>query len=1058
MSETTPPVSGLIGWFATNHVAANLLMIFIIGAGCWGLFTTKREMFPEVQIDQVSVRVPYLGAAPLEVEEGVVIRVEEAIKSIEGISQISSNAYEGMGEVLAEIDDGYELETILDEIKLAVDGISTFPRESERPIISKQSGNQWGGVMNVQLTGLRSEATMKEFAERIRDEITALDGVSYASVAGTRPFELSIEISEDSLRQYGLTLNQVAQVIRLWSIDIPGGTIRSDSGDIRLRAKGQAYTGQEFENILLLTRPDGTRIRLGDVATIRDGFAETESYAFFDGERSVAVMISASENENPIEISEAVNAYVDERNQTLPDGINLNIWGDQSEMLKERQESMAINMLIGACLVFILLGIFLHFKIAIWVIVGLITAVLGGFMLLEAVDVSINIMSLFAFIMVVGIVVDDAIIIAESAYTETEDKGYSVHSIVTGAQRVAIPATFGVLTTIAVFGAMLIQSGHTSAFSRNIAWVVVFALTFSLIESKLILPSHLASMKSAHGSSKKGVSEWVDVRLKSFIEHRYRPFLAFTIKNRWPTLAFFVSLVILTIGLMGGGYVRMNWFPDMQMDYVMAQVELQDGAPEQLIVGIVEEMEGSLNEVEREIQMEYGIQRRIIEHSFAFVQGGKSARFNVELKPEDERPVSGKELENRWREKLGDIAGTKKLSFSSGQHSGGGPPIALKLQGYNYRSLEQAADELASYLQTFNGVYEVESSNNAGPEELKLRIRPEAESLGITLTDLASQVRQAFYGAEAQRIQRGESEVRVMVRYPEVNRKSVGNLENMWIRLPDGREVPFDAVADYQLSTGYSSVQRLDGRRTVSVAANLNPDIVQVGEVIGAVRAQFMPDLLDRYPDVKYDVTGASQRLDDSQSQMLRSMLLAVILLYALIAIPLKSYVQPLIIMFIIPFGMIGAVIGHMIVGIPITSLSSLGLIALAGVVVNDAILMVDHVNKRTEAGYSASDAAVEAGAVRFRPILLTSLTTFFGLTPVLLETSMAAQMVVPMAVSLSFGILFSTVITLIFLPCLFNILGERGTTFGKFIAFWTNRPLPTALPDPANQPVGQQP
>ena len=382
----------------------------------------------------------------------------------------------------------------------------------------------------------------------------------------------------------------------------------------------------------------------------------------------------------------------------------------------------------------------------------------------------------------------------------------------------------------------------------------------------------------------------------------------------------------------------------------------------------------------------------------------------------------------------------------------------MKLQGYNYRSLEQAADELASYLQTFNGVYEVESSNNAGPEELKLRIRPEAEALGITLTDLASQVRQAFYGAEAQRIQRGESEVRVMVRYPEVNRKSVGNLENMWIRLPDGREVPFDAVADYQLSTGYSSVQRLDGRRTVSVAANLNPDIVQVGEVIGAVRAQFMPDLLDRYPDVKYDVTGASQRLDDSQSQMLRSMLLAVILLYALIAIPLKSYVQPLIIMFIIPFGMIGAVIGHMIVGIPITSLSSLGLIALAGVVVNDAILMVDHVNKRTEAGYSASDAAVEAGAVRFRPILLTSLTTFFGLTPVLLETSMAAQMVVPMAVSLSFGILFSTVITLIFLPCLFNILGERGTTFGKFIAFWTNRPLPTALPDTANQPVGQQP
>ena len=363
-----------------------------------------------------------------------------------------------------------------------------------------------------------------------------------------------------------------------------------------------------------------------------------------------------------------------------------------------------------------------------------------------------------------------------------------------------------------------------------------------------------------------------------------------------------------------------------------------------------------------------------------------------------------------------------------------------------------------SYLQTFNGVYEVESSNNAGPEELKLRIRPEAEALGITLTDLAGQVRQAFYGAEVQRIQRGESEVRVMVRYPEVDRKSVGNLENMWIRLPDGREVPFNAVADYELARGYSSVQRLDGRRTVSVTANLNPDIVELGQVIGNTATQFMPELLARYPDVKYDVTGASERTADSQGQFLRSMLLAVILLYALIAIPLKSYVQPLIIMFIIPFGMIGAVLGHMIVGITITSLSSLGLIALAGVVVNDAILMVDHVNKRTEAGDSAADAALEAGAVRFRPILLTSLTTFFGLTPVLLETSMAAQMVVPMAVSLSFGIVFSTVITLIFLPCLFNILGERGTTFGKFLAFWTNRPLPTTLPNPTNQPLGHQP
>ena len=1019
--EGQQEVTGLIAWFAKNHVAANLLMFFIILLGLYSLFTIKRETFPEMNTGMINVQVLYRGGAPEEVERSVVVKIEEAIEGIQGIKEVSSTASEGSGMVQIEIEEGYDSNEIMDEIKLAVDGISTFPGETERPVISKRTWRNQ--AINVQVAGDLDESTLKELSEKIRDEMLALPEVTFVQEQGTRPFEISIEISEQTLRQFGLTLEQVSQVIRRWSIDLPGGAIRSDAGDIRLRTTGQAYTGEEYAEIVLLTRPDGTRVKLGDVAKIIDGFAEEESYSFFNGKRSFGINAMATEEEDPIKVAKAVREYVEERGQTLPEGVQLRAWGDTTVFLKGRMDMMVSNMWMGGVLVLIVLSIFLHLKVAFWVMIGLPVAFLGAFMMLPTADISINIMSLFGFILVLGIVVDDAIIIGEAAYSETEKHGYTLENIVRGAQRVAVPATFGVLTTIVAFLPLVFQTGRTAAFAGAIGWVVVFCLMFSLVESKLILPSHLATMKSSHGS-KRGISDWIDTKLKNFTQYHYMPFLARTMQFRSLTISVFVALIILTIGLVQGGFVRSVWFPEFQSDYLISEVEIREGAPESLINNIVKEMDGALREVNDELKAKYGFDEDIVINTWAFVNGGKSAQFQVDLlKSEDrgESKIPMKEIEILWREKVGTIAGTQKLEFRSRNRMGGGKAISLRVQGSDSEQVDAASIALADHLRGYNGLFEVQSSAQAGPEELKLSIKPEAEALGITLSDLASQVRQAFYGTEAQRIQRGDSEVRVMVRYPREERKSIGNLEYMWIKTPDGRELPFGSVADYEIQRGYNAIRREDGRRTVTVDANANIEMVEPMKIVGEVFRTFVPELRQQYPDVKITMGGSSRDTQSSMMEMFQSFGIALIGVYILMAIPLKSYIQPLLIMTAIPFGIIGAVIGHMVFDIALSSISFIGFVALAGVVVNDSLIMVHFINRRLEEGIPIVQAAVESGGARFRAILLTSLTTFFGLLPIMFEQSMQAQIVIPMAVSLGFGILFSTVITLVLIPCLYS-------------------------------------
>ena len=874
----------------------------------------------------------------------------------------------------------------------------------------------------MQVWGDLDEKRMRLLTESIRSEILELPEVSDAAIQGARSFEISIEVPQQGLQEYGLTLGAVAQTIRRWSVDLPGGAIRTSSGNIRVRSKGQAYTGDEFKEIILLTRPDGTLLKLGDIATVRDAFVEQEFYSFFNGKRSLGISVIPRGKENAIEISKAVREYAEKKNAALPAEVRLTAWADTTYYLKGRMNMMLKNMFMGAVLVFVLLGLFLHFRIAAWVIVGLPVAFMGCFALMPQVGVTVNLLSLFGFILVIGVVVDDAIIIAESAYSEAESKGYSLESIVAGTKRVALPASIGVLTTIAAFAPMLYMSGVQRTFAAAIGWIVILCLAFSLIESKLILPSHLALMSSSHGK-RRDVADWIGKHLKNFIRSVYTPFLHLAIANRYTTLASFVFLLVGVTGLVVAGHIRLSFFPEFESDYIGATVTLDEGVSEEQITELVAQMQAALDRVNEKIKNETNTTEDTILNVSTWTRGGTSATFQTELAKEDIRQASPREVERMWREETGQLRGTSELTFSAGRRFGGGPSVAIGLSGTNPQTLQAASEELMTHLDSYEGVYEIQSSATTGPDELRLEVSPEGETAGLTLSDLASQVRQAFYGVEAQRVQRGESEVRVMVRYPRDERQSIGNLENMWVQLPDGRQASFGSVAQFSWEKGFASIRRENSKRLLRVTANVNTNVVAGGEISSELSRNFLPQLVNRYPSLDWELVGSSRDESEGLLEFGKRFLIAIVLIYILLAIPLRSYLQPVLIMSVIPFGIIGAVVAHAVLGIALGLVSFLGIVALSGVVVNDSLILVDYANRRRMEGMPPLDAIMSAGAVRFRPILLTSLTTFFGLLPILSETSLQAQVVIPMAASLAGGILFATLITLILIPCLYRIL-----------------------------------
>jgi multidrug efflux pump subunit AcrB len=1041
----------IIAWFVRNSVAANLLMAMIVLGGLTALPQITQKPFPDIEINIVSIGVEYLGAAPAEVEEGVCIRIEEAIEGVEGIEGIRSTAVEGACAVMAELVSGADPSQALDDIKNRVDAIDTFPEEAEKPVISQVTTIR--SVIDVAISGEVDELNLRAVAQRVRDEIAELPGITQVEIAFSRPFEISIEVSEDNLRRYGLSFDQVAAAVRRSSLDLPGGSIKTGGGEILLRTKGQAYRGHEFDDIVVVARRDGTRVTLGQVATVVDGFEDIDLVASFDGRPTMMVEVYRVADQDGIEISDAVKAYVAEAKHRLPEGIELVVWQDTADQLRDRIDTMTRNARSGFILVLVLLTLFLRPRLAFWVTLGVPVAFLGGLWMFLPLGISIDVISTFGFIIVLGILVDDAIVVGESVHTGQQESGDRVTGAIRGTQAVAVPVVFGVLTTIAAFTPMLLVPGPMGQIFQVMGTVVIACLVFSLVESQLILPSHLShghEQPERTPTSKLG-RRWEALQsgaarlLERTRDQLYARLLELALEWRYTTVAAAVALLVATIGLLASGRIPFSFFPPIQADYLAARLTMPLGTPLEVTREAAGYIASTVPALLDELDPQYSKSGRPLvkhvlvasgAHPFKAKQasgpgrrtqdgsGGHMAEVVLELIPAEERTASTKEIGDAWRDRVGPVAGAVELAFASDLFSVG-EAINVELQGADVDALREAATRVRAELVQYPGVVDVGDSFRAGKQEIKLAILDSAEPLGLTMQDLARQVRQAFYGEEAQRIQRGRDDVRVMVRYPAGERRSLADLEQSRIRTPAGAEVPFTTVARAELGRGFSTIRRTDRKRVVNVTADVDREKTTANLVLADLQASKLPPILADFPSVSYRLEGMSEQQSQATGGLLSASVIAILAIYALLAIPLRSYTQPLLIMVVIPFGLIGAIGGHLVTFRDLSFMSVIGIVALSGVVVNASLVLVHYVNGRREAGESVVEAARTAGLRRFRPIVLTSLTTFVGLTPMLLEQSVQAQFLIPMATSLAFGVLFATVITLLVVPCGYLILED---------------------------------
>jgi len=1037
----------IIKWFVDNPVAANLLMIVLIVGGLISLSNTRQEEFPSVDLEVVTVTVPFLGATPEEVEEGVCIRVEEALEGTENVNKMTSTASEGACTTQLELESGSDMIRALNDIKGKVDSISTFPADTERPIVSQVSNVSQ--VSDIVISGETDERTLKTLAEQMREEIAALDGISQVTMEYVRPDEISVEVSEDTLRRYGLTLDAVATAIRRSSLDLPGGAIKAGGGEILVRTQGQYYRGREFEDIVVVTRQDGTALRLGEIADVVDGFEEGDLRVRFNGQPAAMVRVFRIGNEDTIDISNKVHAYLDDLKPRLPEGIELTLWRDSAVELGARLDILLGTALGGLGMVLLALALPLRFRLAMWVAAGIPIALLGTIMMFGFFDVTLSSLTVMAFILVLGIVVDDAIVVGERIYAHERHSEDQRTAAVNGTYEVAVPVIFGVLTTVAAFMPIIFVPGRLGAFFSVVGTVVCLCLTFSVIESMMILPSHLSHRKRAR-DSKHGalMTRWLTFQngiaegLERFGEDVYGRALVRILPWRYSVLALGAAVLVVMLGLFASGRIGFQFFPPIEGNRITASLTMPEGINVEDTARAAAVIERAAQQLSAELDAEHPNHPGIIEYLLTSIGrstgGGGPGQSNqvapavshraevaLALRPSDEREgVTATEIGQRWRELTGPIPDSVELSFSASSFDAGAA-ISIELRGRNVDDLREVATLLRAELARFSGVTDITDSFRSGKQEAKLSLRPEARVLGLTLNDLANQVRQAFYGAEAQRVQRGTEDVRVMVRYPESERQSLGDLEDMRIRTADGTEVPFSAVAIADFGNGYSSIRRVDRQRVVTVTADVNRAVTTPEQVLTSIQMGALPEILERYRGVSYVLSGEQEQRSEALGGLLELVPVALLVIYALLAIPLKSYLQPIVIMSVIPFGTVGAIVGHMLMGWPLTLPSVLGIIALAGVVVNASLIMVTYVNQQRLLGLDVFEAVAKAGVVRFRPILLTSVTTFVGLAPLMLRATPETAFIVPMAISLAWGVLFATVITLFLVPCLYLALED---------------------------------
>ncbi|KTF11859.1 efflux RND transporter permease subunit [Pseudoalteromonas sp. H103] len=1042
---------GLIAWFARNPVAANLIMIFILIGGLLTALTIRKQAFPQFESNWVSIEAVYPGAAPQEVEEGITIKIEENLEGTEGIKRLITYSNRGYSQAWVEIEEKYDLQEALDEIKAQVDSINTFPAGMERPVIQREKFQQ--EVMILALYGDMSYYQLKELGNDIKDELLALPGVNLVDFYSGLDYEIGIEISPDKLREYGLTFRDVSSAVQNFSTNMSAGQIRSDTGYISMRVEKQAYRGGEFAKLPLMTLADGAQINLGDVATINDGFEEGLLYSKYNGKNSLSFEVDASKDQDITDVAKILKGYMAEKQSKLPQGVKLSPIVDLTYYLEGRLDMMIDNMVWGGILVMIVLALFLPLRLAFWVMMGLPVSFLGAFLFMPIgfLDITINMVSLFAFIIVLGIVVDDAIVVGESASAEIEKHGHSLDNVIRGVKRVAMPATFGVLTTIAAFLPQAMASGPGAAFSKAIGVVIILCLIFSLIESKLILPAHIAAMNPRKPNPKNPLHKLrnvVDSGLKHFVQNYYTPFIGHCIHYRYTVIIGFLCILIVSAGMFAGGLVKFVPNPKIPHDFPRITLEMNLASSEQATLETARKIEDVLLKVDKELEEQYG--QSMIRDLSVSLRGRTQANIMAILVEPHLRPIDTFALSTLWREQMPPLPGVKTLNIQDNIFSGGRDDgdVSFRLQGKDADELKEVAGKLKAKLQSMEGVGDVNDSLQSATDEVQLDLKPLAYSMGLTLADVASQVSFSYYGLEAQRILREGEEIKVMIRYPESERNSISNIQSARIITPTGAEVPLSEVAEVRLVDGVNRIRRENSNRTVNVWAAVNTDQVEPFAIAQEIRDTYLPSLLKSYPGVKSNVAGRVQEEMDSADEQLRDFAISLMIIFALLAIPLRSYSQPLIIMSVIPFGVVGAMFGHVILGMTMSGLSMFGIIAVAGIVVNDSLVMVDFVNKARAEGMAVKQAVMQAGAKRFRAILLTSITTFIGVMPIIMETSLQAKIVIPMAVSLAFGVLFATVITLILIPCQYVALEDAKRLTRKLLG--KSQPV-SAQPTPTN-------
>jgi multidrug efflux pump subunit AcrB len=1037
---------GPIAWMARNPVAANLLMATLIIGGLLMSLRLRKEVFPRIDPDRISISVAYPGASPAEVEQGILLAVEEAVRPIDGVKEVRSVALESIGMVEAELEIGTDKTKALSDVKNAIDRITSFPNEAERPIVNLPEWKR--EAISVVVYAEEEEKILHSLGERIREELLELPEVSFVETVGVRPLEISIEISQEDLRRYGLTLPVVANLVRRTAIELPAGGVKTKGGEVLLRTTERRDLGQEFANIAVLTGTDGTPVRLGDIANIVDGFAETDVEAAFEGKPAVLLEVYSVGDQSPTDVAEAVKRYVARLAPTLPPGVSVTSWHDHAKLYEERLDLLMRNAMIGLIVVLLILGLFLEPKLAFWVMMGIPISFLGSLILLPIIDVSINMLSLFAFIVTLGMVVDDAIVVGENGFRFKRQGKPALEASIGGARQVSMPVFFSIATTVVAFAPLLFVPGIRGKIMFSIPVVVIVVLVISLVESFFVLPAHLGHLKKTQDAGLLGLFPRVPsiTRIQGrfsrgverFIEKYYVPLVGATTRQRWITLAIGIAVLLFAFGLTEGGRVKYIDWPREESDRVKVEAKLPFGAP-------IEETRAVMHRMVRAAQAviaENGGPRISLGvfsmTGVSFTRwgqgGGHVASVYVSLVPTDQREISSFAFAAEWRRKIGEIAGLESLSLdsSTGHYT---KPIDLQLSHSDPRELEAAARELADIFQHYDGVKDVENGIELGKPQMDFKISPDGVNAGLTPAELAAQVRGAFYGAEAFRQQRGRHEIKVMVRLPKAERETLESVEEMIVHTPAGGEMPLRQAASVKFGRAYTSINRNDGRRTVRIMADVEEERANPQEVLASVMKNGLPRLMADHPGLTYGFSGRQRDNRDFFEYLWVAFPLALIIMYLLIAVPLRSYLQPLfVVMAAIPFGYVGAVLGHLIMGYNLSMISLLGVVALSGVVVNDSIVLIAAANRFRGRGYSPIDAIKAAAQQRFRPILLTSLTTFGGLAPMIFETSVQARMLIPMAVSLGFGVIFSTLIVLLLVPALFVMIENLGS---RLRAYW---------------------